>query len=127
MAQLSGAARSTSHVPVAFAAGTLLATAVIATGIILALALGVDVELRDGAAAAQPGALAPDAPISVPRVAPRPGVSTYDGRLDPIERDYIRGIQTGKGFHPRYVAEPPAPADPWQPHGELPRNQLVPR
>ena len=52
-----------------------------ATVVILALALGVNVGLRDGATAARAGAVAP--------------AGTYDGRLDPIEQNYIRGHDSG--------------------------------
>jgi hypothetical protein len=87
MAQLTGTAgRPTSHTPAAFIAGTLFAVATIATVVILALALGLKVEVRDDATAAQAGAVAP--------------ASTYDGRLDPIEAAYIQGARTGAASAP---------------------------
>jgi hypothetical protein len=105
MAQLTGTAgRSASHTPAAFVAGTLLASAVMATGIVLALALGVNVELRDEAAA------------------PRAGVTIYDGRLDPIEADYIRRGHQAPGYAP----EPSAPANPSPLRGGIPHHQRVP-
>jgi hypothetical protein len=88
MAQHIGTAgRSVSNSPSAFLAGTLLAVATMATVIVLALALGVSVQLRDGAAAGRPAALTP--------------VGTYDGRLDPIENAYIRGAHAGAAAAPR--------------------------
>ena len=124
MAQLTGPARrSTSHIPVAFVAGTLFALAATATVVILALALGVNVGLRGGAAAAQPGPLAPNAVVPVAGtidlaaepgefrlapgnlqpigVAPRTSVTTYDGRIDPIEVAYIRASHAGAIAAPR--------------------------
>ena len=80
MAQHTGTAdRSSAPAPAAFLAGSLFAVAAMATIIILALALGMSVTLREGAATAGAG-----------KAPPAAGVSTYDGRLDPIEADYIR-------------------------------------
>ena len=144
MAQHIGTAgRSGSNSPAAFLAGTLLAVATMATVIVLALALGVSVEIREGAAAAQPRALTPsttydghldpieDAYINGAHAgavsAPRLGVSIYDGRLDPIEQTYIRGAHSGQGSAPGSVPHQPAAADhSWTQNG-LPRYQLVPR
>ena len=114
MAQLTGTAgRSVSHTREGFLAGLLLATAVIATGIILALALGVELQLRDVTAA--PAAIS----------APGAGSNGYDGRLDPIEADYIRRSHSGAFPAPRYVPEP-APANSTPLRGVPPRIQLVP-
>lgn len=105
MAQLGGtAARSTSSSPAAFVAGVLLATALMATVIILALALGVDVKLRDAAAAAQPRVGAPNVVVTPPHA----GVSPYDGRLDPIERGYIFRKATSVGRLPQIAPDAPA-------------------
>ena len=80
MAQLTGTTgRSIARFPVAFVAGTLVAVAAMATVIILGLALGLEVGLRNETAAAQ--------------AAPAVSAQTYDGRLDPIEADYIRDQQ----------------------------------
>jgi hypothetical protein len=125
MAQIIGTAgRSAPRSPAAFFAGTLLATAVIATGIILALALGVDVEVRDEATTA-PAAIGPNPGLSAPPVfAPRAGVSIYDGRLDPIEAGYIRQSHSGALAAPRTVQE--APADSSLHRGGIPRQMRVP-
>jgi hypothetical protein len=118
MAQLSGtAARSISHTPAAFVAGVLLATTLMATAIILALAVGIDVKVRDGAAAAQHGVSAPNVVVS----APRAGVSPDDGRLDPIERGYIFRRGTSIGLPPQNAPDAPAVGV------GMPRYQLVPR
>jgi hypothetical protein len=118
MAQLSGtAARSTSHNPAAFVAGVLLATALMATVVILALALGVDVKLRGGAIAPQPGLVAPKVIV----VAPHAGVGPYDGRIDPIERGYIFRKATSFGLPPEHAPDAPAAG------GDIPRSHLVPR
>ena len=115
MAQLTGTAgRSASHTPREFVAGVLLATAVIVTGIILALALGVELQLRDDVTAAPAAVSAPGA-----------GSNRYDGRLDPIEADYIRRSHSGAFPAPRYVPAP-APEISLPPRGGLPRIQLVP-
>ena len=126
MTQLTGTAgRTASHTPGGFVAGTLLTAAVMATGIILALALGLE----------------------GPSSAPRAGVSTYDGRLDPIERDYIRqvpfapraGVSTYDGrldpiesdyirqFGARLSSLDPERSTPGTSHGGTTRYQLVPR
>ena len=114
MAQLTGTAgRSASHTPREFLAGVLLATAVIVTGIILALALGVELQLRDVTAA--PAAIS----------APGAGSNRYDGRLDPIEADYIRRSHSGAFPAPRYVPEP-APANPSPHRDEMIKHHRVP-
>jgi hypothetical protein len=118
MAQLSGtAARSTSHSPAAFVAGVLLATALMATVVILALALGVDVKFRGGAIAAQPGVVTPNGVVT----APHAGVSPYDGRLDPIERGYIFRRAISIGLPPQHAPDAPAAGS------DIPRSHLVPR
>ena len=119
MAQLTGTAgRSASHVLAAFVAGTLLATAVLATGIILALALGLDGSSSTPRAGVTTydGRLDPIETEYIRRVpsAPRAGVTTYDGRLDPIETEYIRRSHSV------------APADSAPLRGGLPRYHLVP-
>jgi hypothetical protein len=117
MAQLSGtAARSSARTPAAFVAGVLLATALMATVIILAVALGVDVKFGDGAVAAQPK-VAPNVVVTVPRTR----VSPDDGRLDPIERGYIFRRATSEGRLPQTMPDAPAAGN------EVPRYQLVPR
>jgi hypothetical protein len=87
-----------------------------ATAIILALALGLDVRVGNDVTTA-PGAVAPHPVLSTPPMAaPRPGVSTYDGRLDPLEVQYLRRSHSG--------AKAPADSSPVR-HG-LPRYHLVP-
>ena len=84
--------RSHSNSPVAFLAGSLLAVATMATVIVLAMALGVSVQLRDGATAAQAGAALPAA------------IDT--SRLDPIEQAYIKSTHAGTAAAPRPVFKP---------------------
>ena len=111
MAQLTGmAGRSRSHTP-AFVAATLFVVAAMATVILLALALSMNVGLRDGVTTAPAGAIAPvttddgrldaieDAYIKAAHLgstpASRAGVTAYDGRLDAIEQTYIDDARTG--------------------------------
>ena len=136
MAQHVGTAgRSVSNSPAAFLAGTLFAVATMATVIVLALALGMHVQLRGSATAtrAYDGRIDPienayirrahSGTVAVPRV----GVATYDGRLDPIEQAYIDGLQARPRTGPLSVAAgSPSIGRSWPQDGQ-PQTHLVPR
>jgi hypothetical protein len=95
MAQHTGTAgRSGASAPASFVAGSLFAVAAVATVLILGMALGMRVTVGDQATAAE--AVAPAVG----------GVRTYDGRLDPIEEEYIRSHAHG-GY--RQSATPGSP------------------